>query len=149
MASVNRVTLIGRVGQTPEIVTFSNGDKIAKLSIATGRKWRDRDGGDHEDTQWHNIIVGGKAADVVEQYIDKGQQVFVEGEIRYRSYDDKAGNKRSITEIHAVNIQMLGGKPQGDQQPQQNQHVQQEKGRPESKPVEAYDSNDGSDDLPF
>lgn len=146
MASLNECALIGRVGQTPEIVTFKNGDKLAKFSLATSRKWKDRDGGEHEDTQWHNIIVGGKGADVVENYVDKGQQLFVKGEINYRVWEDKDGGKHRETEIRCTNFQLLGGKPQ-EQTEQRNQRA---KGRPASKPVEAYDaSNDGQSDLPF
>lgn len=143
MASVNRVTLIGRVGRTPEIVNFKTGDRIAKVSLATGRKWKDRDGGEHEDTQWHNVIVGGKATEIVEKFVDKGHQLYIEGEIRYRTYDDKDGNTHDVTEIHAVNVQMLGGKP-ADAQP-----IQAQKGRRASRPVEVYDSASGASDLPF
>lgn len=146
MASLNEWIGIGRVGQTPEIVTFKNGDKLAKFSLATSRKWKDRDGGEHEDTQWHNIIVGGKGADVVENYVDKGQQLFVKGEINYRVWEDKDGGKHRETEIRCTNFQLLGSKPQ-EQTEQRNQRA---KGRPASKPVEAYDENtSGSGDLPF
>jgi len=142
MASVNRAILLGRVGHTPDIVTFKNGDKLAKFSLATSHRWRDRDGGDHEETQWHNVVVGGKAADIIENYVDKGQQIYVEGEINYRTYEDK-GVKRTVTEIRCSNVQLLGGKQQDEQK---NQRA---KGREDSKPVEAYDNNNGEDDLPF
>ena len=147
MASLNEWNGIGRVGQVPEIVTFKDGNKIAKFSLATSRKWKDRDGGEHEDTQWHNIIVGGKGADVIEQYVDKGQMLYVKGELTYRAWEDNNGGKHRETEIRCTNFQLLGGKPQEQQTAQRNQRA---KGRPASKPVDAYEaSNDGSDDLPF
>lgn len=146
MASLNECNFIGRVGQTPEIVTFKDGNKIAKFSLATSRKWKDRDGGEHEDTQWHNIIVGGKGADVIEQYVDKGQMLYVKGELTYRAWEDNNGGKHRETEIRCTNFQLLGGKPQEQQGQQRNQRA---KGRPASKPVDAYDENSGSGDLPF
>ena len=146
MASLNECNFIGMVGQVPEIVTFKDGNKIAKFSLATSRKWKDSDGGEHEDTQWHNIIVGGKGADVIEQYVDKGQMLYVKGELTYRAWEDNNGGKHRETEIRCTNFQLLGGKPQEQQTAQRNQRA---KGRPASQPIQAYDSSDGSLDMPF
>jgi single-strand DNA-binding protein len=82
---------------------------VANFSIATSEQWNDRDGKKQERTEWHNIVVWGKQAEHCGQYLSKGRQVYVEGSIRTRSYDDKSGNKRYITEIVAQRIQFLGG----------------------------------------
>ena len=93
-----------------------------------------------------NIIVGGKGADVIEQYVDKGQMLYVKGELTYRAWEDNNGGQHRETEIRCTNFQLLGGKPQEQQGQQSNQRA---KGRPASKPVDAYDENSGSGDLPF
>jgi single-strand DNA-binding protein len=85
------------------------GSAVANFSLATSEQWNDRDGKKQERTEWHNIVVWGKQAEHCGQYLSKGRQVFIEGSIRTRSYDDKTGNKRYITEIVAQRIQFLGG----------------------------------------
>ena len=107
--SVNKVILIGNLGKDPELRFTSNGSAVAKFPIATSEVWNDRDGNKQERTEWHNIIVWGKQGESCGQYLAKGRQVFVEGSIRTRSYDDKAGNKRYVTEIVAQRIRFLGG----------------------------------------
>jgi single-strand DNA-binding protein len=107
--SVNKVILIGNLGKDPELRFTSNGSAVAKFPIATSEVWNDRDGNKQERTEWHNIIVWGKQGESCGQYLAKGRQVFVEGSIRTRSYDDKTGNKRYVTEIVAQRIRFLGG----------------------------------------
>lgn len=117
--SVNKATILGNVGQEPEIKTFDNGNKVANFSIATSEKWKDKQGDPQESTEWHNIAVFGKLADIVEKYVKKGQQLYIEGKIKTRSWEDKEGNKKYTTEIilsgYGDVLQMLGKKEtQGD-----------------------------------
>ena len=103
----NQVQLIGNLGQKPEIKTFGEDKKVAKFSIATSDYYYDNKGDRKEQTQWHNIVVWGKQADVVEKYLEKGMQVAVSGKITYRQYDDKEGNKKYFTEIVVSDFLML------------------------------------------
>ena len=107
--SVNKVILVGNLGKDPEVRYTQTGSAVANFSIATSEQWNDRDGKKQERTEWHNIVVWGKQAEHCGQYLSKGRQVYIEGSIRTRSYDDKSGNKRYITEIIAQRIQFLGG----------------------------------------
>ncbi len=103
----NKVQLIGRLGQDPEIVTFKNGDKIAKFSMATDDSYKDKDGNKVERAHWHNVIVKGGLVKVVEDYVTKGQEIAVEGKLTNRSWDDDQGNKRYATEIICNELLML------------------------------------------
>jgi single-strand DNA-binding protein len=108
--------LIGNVGSDPEIRTVSNGGRVAQFSLATNRKWNDRNGQPQEKTEWHRIVVWDKPfnlVDVVERYLRKGERVYVEGEIEYRQYQDKDNQTRYITEIRARDLVLLGGKGEG------------------------------------
>jgi single-strand DNA-binding protein len=107
--SVNKVILIGNLGKDPEVRFTNNGRAVARFPIATSDVWTDSEGHRQERTEWHNIIVWGKQGETCGQYLAKGRQVFVEGSIRSRSYDDKTGNKRYVTEIVAQRIRFLGG----------------------------------------
>jgi len=107
--SVNKVILVGHLGKDPDVRFTTSGSAVANFSLATSEVWNDRDGKRQERTEWHNIVVWGKQAESCGQYLAKGRQVYVEGSIRTRSYDDKSGNKRYITEIVAQRIQFLGG----------------------------------------
>lgn len=113
MASVNKILLIGNLGKDPEIRTTPNGQTIAKFPLATKENWTDQENTKQERTEWHNIVVWGKQAQMCGQFLSKGRQVYIEGAIRSRSYDDKEGNKRYVTEIVAQRVQFLGGNPQG------------------------------------
>ena len=107
--SVNKVILIGNLGKDPELRFTSTGSAVANFSIATSEQWNDRDGNKQERTEWHNIVVWGKQGELCGQYLAKGRQIYVEGSIRTRSYDDKSGNKRYVTEIVAQRVRFLGG----------------------------------------
>ena len=106
---VNRVILVGNLGRDPEVRFTANGRALARFSLATTERWTDQDGNKQERTAWHNIVVWGKQAETCGQYLSKGRQVFIEGSIRSRQYEDKDGNKRSITEIVARDVRFLGG----------------------------------------
>ena len=111
MASVNKVILVGHVGKDPDIRATSSGDTVASFSLATNTGY-----GENKTTDWHNVSVFGKSADFVRDYIKKGAQVYVEGSIRNRSYVDKSGNKKYVTEIKAFTVQALGQKESSPQQ---------------------------------
>jgi single-strand DNA-binding protein len=107
--SVNKVILVGNLGKDPEVRFTNSGSAVARLSVATSEVWNDRDGNRQERTEWHNVVVWGKQGEHCGQYLAKGRQVYVEGSIRTRSYDDKSGNKRYVTEVVAQRVQFLGG----------------------------------------
>lgn len=104
----NKVQLIGRLGQEPEVLTFENGGKIAKFSMATDDSYKDKQGQKVERTQWHNIIVRGGLVNIVENYVSKGQEIAVEGKLTNRSWEDKDGNKRYTTEVMVDELLLLG-----------------------------------------
>ena len=106
----NKVQLIGNLGMNPEIKTLESGKKLAKFSIATNESYKNAKGEKIEDTQWHNLVAWGKTAEIIEKYLQKGNEVAVEGKLTNRSYDDKDGNKRNITEIVVNELLMLSGK---------------------------------------
>ena len=117
---VNKVILIGNVGQDPEVRytgDVNNSAKVATLRLATTERFRGRDGNLQEHTEWHSVVVWRNTADVVEKYVKKGTQLYIEGRLRTRSWDDQAGNKRYVTEIVADTLQLLGRRP--DNQGQQ------------------------------
>jgi single-strand DNA-binding protein len=107
--SVNKAILIGNLGKDPEVRFTPTGRAVARFPIATSEVWTDAEGNRQERTEWHNIVVWGKQGETCGQYLAKGRQVFVEGSIRSRSYDDKSGTKRYVTEIVAQRIRFLGG----------------------------------------
>ena len=131
--SLNKAMLIGNVGKDPEVryLDGSNGQaKVATFTLATTERYRDRNGETRENTEWHNIVAWRSTADVVERFVRKGTQVYIEGRLRTRSWDDQTGNKRYTTEIIVDNLQLLGKKsdnPGGQQggYPQQGQTYQQ------------------------
>lgn len=113
MASVNKVTIIGNLGRDPEMRYMPSGDAIANLRIATAEKYKDRNGEMQESTEWHSVAFFGKTAEVCGQYLKKGSQVYVEGSLRTRKWQDKDGNDRYTTEIRGDRMQMLGGRSSG------------------------------------
>jgi single-strand DNA-binding protein len=112
---VNRVFLIGRLGRDPEIRHTTSGSAVANFSLATDERWTDAEGNRQTRTEWHNIVAWRKLADICGQYLRKGRLVFIEGRIQTREWDDRDGNKRRTTEIIASNMQMLGGRGQGEE----------------------------------
>lgn len=104
----NKVQLIGNVGREPEIVNLDSGKKLAKFSVATNENYKNGTGERVTDTQWHNIIAWGKTAELVEKYVNKGKEVGVEGKLTSRSWDDKDGTKRYITEVVCNELLLMG-----------------------------------------
>ncbi|MBR0223577.1 MAG: single-stranded DNA-binding protein [Bacteroidales bacterium] len=169
--SINKVILVGNVGKDPEVRHLQGGASVATITLATSERYKDRSGETREMTEWHTIIAWRQLADLAENYIRKGSQLYVEGKIRSRSWDDQNGQKRYVTEIQADTIQLLGRRsdnpgtqqapqPQGYSQPTapsyggysapaQPQHhtPAQQPTTPIVNPADLTD--DGTDDLPF
>jgi len=104
----NKVQLIGHVGNDPEIKTFDGGKKLAKLNVATNESYKNDKGEKVEETQWHSLIAWGKTADIIEKYVVKGKEIGIEGKLTHRSYEDKNGEKRYVTEVVIDELLMLG-----------------------------------------
>jgi single-strand DNA-binding protein len=108
--SVNKVILVGRLGKDPELRYTAAGTAVATFSLATDERYKDRDGNQQSKTEWHNIVTWRQLAEICGKFLHKGKQVYIEGKIQTRSYDDRDGNKRYITEIVADQMQMLGSR---------------------------------------
>lgn len=155
--SINKVILIGRLGQDPELKYTPSGAAVANFSIATSESWNDKSGQKQERTEWHRIVVWGKLAELCNQYLAKGRQVFVEGSLQTRSWDDQqSGQKRYMTEVNARNIQFLGGQAresQGDSSFSQQPGPSMNNGSSNDMMNQDYnistDSNFTADDIPF
>lgn len=106
----NKVQLIGNLGNAPEVKTTENGKKLARFSVATNESYRNASGEKVTETTWHNLIAWGKVAEIAEKYLTKGSEVAIEGKLINRSYDDKDGNKKYITEVQVNELLMLGSK---------------------------------------
>ena len=115
MASVNKVILVGNLGRDPEMRTFPSGDQVANVTLATTDKWKDKQSGEpREHTEWHRLVFNGRLAEIAGQYLRKGSQIYVEGSIRTRKWQDQAtGQDRYSTEIRVDQMQMLGGRQDG------------------------------------
>ena len=108
----NRVQLTGRLGQNPEVKHLNNGSTLARFSVATTERYKNKQGERVDDTQWHNVVVWGNLAEIAEQYLQKGKEVALEGKLVHRRYEDKDGNQRYVTEVVAHEFLMLGKKDQ-------------------------------------
>jgi len=113
MASVNKVIIVGNVGRDPELRYTQSGQPVASFSIATNERFKDRDGNWKDRTEWHRIVAWARLAEICGEYQRKGSQVYVEGRIQTRDWEDKEGNKRQTTEIIALSMQMLGRRGEG------------------------------------
>lgn len=156
--SVNKAILVGNVGKDPDIRYFDNDQAVANFTLATTeRGFKTRDGQEVPDrTEWHNIVAWRGLAKLAENYIHKGSQIYVEGRIRTRSYDDQNGVKKYVTEIYADVIQLLGRKPGSEGQPSQDNNQPQPAVRPpviNEQPANEDNflegGNNAEDDLPF
>ena len=113
MASVNKVILVGNLGRDPEVRYMPNGDAVANFSIATTETWKDKNGMRQEKTEWHNIAMYRRLAEIAGEYLKKGSSVYIEGRLQTRKWQDKQGNDRYTTEIIADQMQMLSGRNSG------------------------------------
>lgn len=135
--ALNKAMLIGNVGNDPEIRTLSNNEKVASFRLATTERFKDRNGEQRENTEWHQITAWGKVADIVEKFVKKGSQLYVEGKITTEKWTDKDGNERFTTKIRVEGIQLLGKK--------ETTATRQE----ESPALKELKEDDPKDDLPF
>jgi single-strand DNA-binding protein len=136
MAGVNKVILIGRLGADPEIRYTNTGTAVANFSLATSTNWTNKDGQREERTEWHRIVAFGRLGEISGEYLNKGKQVYIEGRLQTRSWEDKDGNRRKTTEIVAQQLQMLGA-PSGERLP-----TDEDAAPREEEPVP-------EDDIPF
>jgi single-strand DNA-binding protein len=143
MAGINKAILIGRLGADPEVRYTPSGVAVANFSIATSEEWKDKDTGEKKErTEWHRIVVWSKLGELCGEYLSKGRQVYIEGRIQTRSWDDRDGNKRYTTEIVATDVQFLGGR---DGVPEARAASGASAPDFESSPIKAPED----DDIPF
>jgi single-strand DNA-binding protein len=148
--SINKVILLGHVGKDAEVRYLDNGVAVASFSLATSETYTAKNGEKVTTTEWHNIIAWRALGEFSGKYIKKGIQIYVEGQLRTRSYDDKEGHKKYVTEIYASNIQLLGRKESSDGNGQnQAPTTDYTKTEAVSSSVSDFDANDSTDDLPF
>ncbi len=146
--SVNKVLLIGRLGNNPEIRFTNTGTAVANFNLATSENWNDKSGQRQERTEWHRVVVWGKLAELCEKYLAKGRQCFVEGRLQTRSWDDKDGNKRYTTEIVATTVQFLGG-PNAQANAGASASEQMTNGHEPTATAPMQESSFTEDEIPF
>jgi single-strand DNA-binding protein len=151
--SVNKVILVGNLGKDPELRYTPSGTAVATFSIATSERFKGKDGQQQEKTEWHNIVVWRQLAEICGKYLHKGKQVYIEGKLQTRSYEDREGNKKYMTEIVADHMQMLGkaGEDTGGGQARQGRPQQQESSRGAMPAYEDFADPpfNPDDDIPF
>lgn len=132
---VNKVVIIGNLGQDPEIKYLLSGDAVANISVATSETWKDKQSGaQQERTEWHRISAFGKLAEIMRDWLHKGSKIYIEGSLRTRKWQAQDGQDRYTTEIIASELQMLDSKPEGHQQPNKYQQEHLDQSRPQSAP---------------
>lgn len=154
--NVNKVILVGRLTRDPEIRNTTSGQTVATIGLATNRYWTNKNGQKQEKTEFHNIIAWGRTAEIAGQYLTKGQEAYFEGRLEHRSYTDKNGIERKVTEVIAENMQ-LGSRPQGSSSPRpapvrESQNISQEKSASEEIPTINLDEEQDEikiEDVPF
>lgn len=149
MAGVNKVIILGNLGADPEVRVLSSGTKVARLRIATSETYTSKTGEKVTNTEWHSVNVWRGAAEVAEKYLAKGRQVYIEGKLRTRSYDDKDGVTRYVTEIEADTLTLIGGRPDGDSGGNQERSESSSKAAPTKNLAPDSPDDDSFDDLPF
>lgn len=153
MASVNKVIIVGNLGKDPETRYAPSGDAVTNIVVATTETWKDKTSGEkREATEWHRVVFFGKLAEIAGQYLKKGSQVYLEGKLKTRKWQDKDGQDRFTTEINADEMKMLGSK--GDGQQQEGQRPQQTQQRPPANTQRqpqgpAGGFSDFEDSIPF
>lgn len=150
---VNKVILIGNLGKDPEVRYMPSGSAVANVALATSEQWKDKQSGEQQErTEWHNVVFFNRLAEIVGEYLKKGSQVYVEGSLRTRKWQDKSGNDRYTTEIVASEMQMLGsrggGGGGGGSGGGSNYDYNQEPA-PSRQPTSAPAADDFDDDIPF
>ena len=146
MSGINKVILVGRLGADPEMKTVGQGQTVTRLNVATSETWMGKDGQKQEKTEWHRITVWGKLAEICGKHLSKGRQVYVEGKLQTRSWEDQQGQKKYATEVVASTVQFLGASgerttTQGNQSSNSNQDFQ------DFGPEPSFDQS--NDEIPF
>jgi len=148
--SVNKVTLLGRLGKDPELTYIPSGQSVAKFTMATNRSYKDKSGEWKEETDWHNIVAWGKLGEICAQYLAKGRQAYLEGQIRTRSWEDREGKKRTTTEIIASEVVLLGSREEGAPETASRAAGAARSGAsPEDSSGESGSTEITDDDIPF
>ena len=156
--SVNKVMLVGRLGQDPDVRYMPNETAVCNFSLATSRRYKNKDGERVENTEWHRVVMFGKLAEIAKEYVKKGSQIYIEGRLQTRKWQTKEGQDRYTTEIVAENMTMLGGKSdsaEGSNQSSNDSEFSQEKKQSkEAMPESAAPSKNPfdalvDDDIPF
>lgn len=144
MAGINKVIIVGNLGNDPEIRTMPNGEQVANITVATSESWTDKNTGEKKtQTEWHRIVLYRRLAEIAGQYLTKGSQVYIEGRLKTHKWQDSNGQDRYTTEIQGDNLQMLGGR-----QDEPKQQAKSSKSKPE--PLSAMaEQDDFSDGIPF
>lgn len=145
MSGINKVILIGNLGNDPEVKYMSNGNAVANITVATSESWKDKNTSEQkEKTEWHRIVLYRRLAEIAGEYLKKGAKVYVEGKLQTKQWEDKDGNKRYTTEIIASNLQMLDSRGSGGASSSNNGFS-----KPASKPAQAPVNEDFDSDIPF
>ena len=146
---VNKVILVGNIGQDPEIRYMPNGNPVANLTLATSESWKDKQSGEtKEQTEWHRVVMFNKLAEIAGEYVKKGSKVYLEGAIKTRKWQDQQGQDRYTTEIVANELQMLDRRSDAGNSDYQ-QYSQQSEAKPAKKPAEVAEVEIADDDIPF
>lgn len=148
MASLNKVMILGNLGKDPEVRYMHNGEAVANFSIATTDNWKDKDGNKQERTEWHNIVMYRKLAEIAGEYLKKGSPVYIEGKLQTRKWQTKEGQDRYTTEIVADSMQMLGSKTQNNDAGDSNTQAKQNNQHKAAQLSSSYDDSLDSD-VPF
>jgi len=157
---INKVILVGNLGNDPEVRYANNGNAIANISVATTDSWKDKNTGEQQEkTEWHRVVMFNRLGEIAGEYLKKGSQVYIEGKLQTRKWQDQAGNDKYTTEIVANEMQMLGGRGGGAemgggggyQAPQQQRQAPQQSQQPQQpqQAAQPAPSNDFDDDIPF
>lgn len=147
MASLNKVQVIGNLGDDPEVRYTGSGQAVGTLRIATNERWTDKDGQSQERTEWHRVVVWGKQAEQCKEFLSKGRQIYAEGRLQTREWTDREGHKRYTTEIVAQRVLFLGGRGEGGGRSAGSGAGSSE--RPPDFPSEPMGAPGGDEDIPF
>ena len=153
MSSLNKVMLIGRLGQDPEVRYTQSNTAVATLNMATSERYKDGNGEIQEKTEWHRVVAWGRLAEICQQYLHKGSLIYIEGPLQTRQWEDNQGQKRYTTEVKALQMTMLDSRGSGNNsgQQNQNQNKQAQNQKPQMSSATPIDSSfdNMDDDLPF
>ena len=142
VGSVNKVILVGNLGRDPEVRSMQNGGKVCNLSVATSERWKDRNTGEQQEkTEWHRVVFFGRIAEIADQYLKKGSQVYVEGKLQTRKWEDRDGNERWTTEIVGSQLEMLGDRMSSGSSQSNNMDQSTSKSK--------FSDDEFDDDIPF